>query len=109
MATGLFASKAVNSAGADGLFYGGGMTLLVKQATGVGIAIAIAVVGTLVISMIIKPITGLRVNEDEEDAGLDLALHGESAYAGPSLGSETEGSVLDMHFASQATPQLDQA
>jgi Amt family ammonium transporter len=81
VATGLFATKAVNSAGADGLFYNGGTELLVKQLIGVGVAIAVAVIGTLIIASIIKVIMGLRVDQEEEQAGLDLNQHGEMAYS----------------------------
>lgn len=81
IATGLFATKAVNSAGADGLFYNGGTELLVKQFIGVGVAIAVAVVGTLIIASVIKLVMGLRVDQEEEQAGLDLNQHGEMAYS----------------------------
>lgn len=86
LATGLFASKAINSAGADGLFYGGGFTLLGKQLVGIGIAVALAVVGTLLIGGILKATIGLRVSPEEETAGLDLTQHGESAYDTPAEG-----------------------
>lgn len=91
IATGVFAQKSINSLGADGLFFGGGASLLLKQLAGVGVAIAIAVAGTLIIGGILKATIGLRVAQDEEDAGLDLAQHGESGYAGPSTGSEHLG------------------
>jgi len=90
LATGLFASKAVNGAGADGLFAGGGTELVIKQLIGIGVAIALAVVGTLIIASILKAVMGLRVEDDAEVAGLDLAEHGESGYAGPATGSEQE-------------------
>ena len=89
IATGLFASKAINSLGADGLFYGGGFGLLGKQLVAIGIAVAMAVVGTLIIGGILKATIGLRVSRDEEDTGLDLTQHGEEGYSGPSDGSET--------------------
>jgi Amt family ammonium transporter len=84
LATGLFASKAINSAGAYGLFYGGGFALMGKQLAGVGVAIAIAVVGTLVIGGALKATMGLRISREEEDMGLDLTQHGEEGYSGPS-------------------------
>jgi Amt family ammonium transporter len=89
LATGLFASKAINSAGADGLFFGGGMALLGKQMVGVGIAIAIAVVGTLIIGGLLKATIGLRISRQDEEMGLDLTQHGEEGYTGPSSGSES--------------------
>ena len=80
LATGLFASKAVNSAGADGLFFGNPAQLGV-QAIAVLISVVFAFVGTLVILAIVAGITGLRVNEEEERLGLDLSQHDEKAYS----------------------------
>jgi Amt family ammonium transporter len=77
--TGVFASKAVNSAGNDGLLYGN-PSLLVTQITAVAITIAFAVVGTSVILLVLKAVMGLRVSEREERLGLDLSQHSESAY-----------------------------
>ncbi|MCW3053422.1 MAG: ammonium transporter [Chthonomonadales bacterium] len=91
LATGLFASKAINSLGADGLFNGGGMTLLGRQFIGVGIAVAYAAVGTLVLGLILKATMGLRATPEAEDAGLDLSQHGEEAYSTSSEGAERLG------------------
>jgi Amt family ammonium transporter len=77
--TGVFASKAINPAGNDGLLYGN-PSLLVTQIEAVGITIALAVVGTAVILMVLKAVMGLRVSEQEERMGLDLSQHSESAY-----------------------------
>ena len=79
LATGIFASKAINSAGADGLIYGN-VALMKAQLIAVGATIAFAVVGTAVILFVLKAVIGLRVNEDEERLGLDLSQHSESAY-----------------------------
>jgi Amt family ammonium transporter len=88
LATGLFAKAAVNSLGADGLFAGGGMALLGKQAIGVGVAVVWAALVTFVLALILKPTMGLKVSGEEEEAGLDLTQHGESAYAEPGYDSE---------------------
>jgi Amt family ammonium transporter len=77
--TGIFATKLVNPAGADGLLYGGA-GLLQKQAIAVAVGIALAVGMTVVILGVLKVAMGLRAEADDEQAGLDLALHGESAY-----------------------------
>ncbi len=78
--TGVFATTAINEAGADGLLYGN-PGQLGKQ--------AIAAVGTTVYSLIAtfvilfitdKLVGGLRVSEDEELSGLDLSQHSETAY-----------------------------
>ncbi len=79
LATGLFATKAVNPAGADGLFYGNAGQL-VKQLVGVGAGWGLAIAGTLVCLGIVRLVTGLRVTKEEEMSGLDISQHGESAY-----------------------------
>jgi ammonium transporter, Amt family len=76
---GVFASKAVNSAGADGLIYGGA-AFFGKQVIAVVAASAYAFIFTYVMLALINRITPVRVSEAEEIAGLDVALHGEKAY-----------------------------
>jgi Amt family ammonium transporter len=97
LATGLFASKAINSAGADGLFYGGGADLLGKQFLGVAVAILYAGGGTLILGLILKAVMGLRVDAESEDAGLDLTQHGEEAYGTLSEGAERMGAGHASH------------
>ena len=80
LATGLFASKAVNDAGANGLFYGNPGQLGV-QAVGVLATWAFAFVGSLVLLKVVDALVGLRVTEEEEFLGLDLSQHSENAYA----------------------------
>ena len=80
LATGLFASKAVNSAGADGLFFGNPAQLGI-QAMAVLVTMVFVFVGTLIILAIVAGITGLRVNEEDERLGLDLSQHDEKAYS----------------------------
>lgn len=96
LATGLFASVSVNEAGANGLFMGGGAGLLVRQLAGVGVAVALAVAGTLLIALPLKAVLGLRVASADEEAGLDLTQHGEAGYAGPSTGSENGAGAPDI-------------
>jgi len=79
LATGLFASKAVNSAGADGLFYGNPSQFLIQLLT-IGIVIVFAFGMTLLISKLIARVTPLRVSVNEEEVGLDISEHGERAY-----------------------------
>ncbi len=79
LATGLFASKAINPAGNDGLFFGN-PGLVVTQLVAVLATIAFAGIGTLVILMIVKAIFGLRLTPEDEMLGLDLSQHSESAY-----------------------------
>jgi ammonium transporter, Amt family len=80
LATGLFASKAVNAAGADGLFFGNPAQLGI-QAMAVLVSMVFAFVGTLIVLAVVGAITGLRVNEEEERTGLDLSQHDEKAYS----------------------------
>ena len=80
LATGLFASKAINSAGADGLFFGNPKQLII-QAMAVLVTWVFVFVGTFVVLAVVAAITGLRVNEEEEQSGLDLSQHDEKAYS----------------------------
>ncbi|MGZ8427449.1 MAG: ammonium transporter [Candidatus Binatia bacterium] len=79
LATGLFASKAVNAAGNDGLFFGNPGQLW-TQFISVVVTIVFAMVVTAIILAILKATMGLRVADDEERMGLDLTQHNERAY-----------------------------
>jgi Amt family ammonium transporter len=80
IATGLFASRAVNEAGADGLFYGNPGQLW-TQLLAVLATYVLAVVMTTIILKVVDALVGLRVTEEDEVAGLDLSQHSETAYA----------------------------
>ena len=92
LAIGLFGASAVNSIGLDGLFYGGGTALLVKQAVGVGLVAAYSFIATLIIGYAIEKTIGFRVKRDVEVAGIDLNEHAETAYEMTS--SSRGGSLL---------------
>jgi Amt family ammonium transporter len=79
--TGIFADLAFNEAGADGLFAGGGVALLGKQAAAVGVTLVFSFVLSYILLKVIDATVGLRVKEDEEVAGLDLSQHSEAGYA----------------------------
>ncbi|MDY6851743.1 MAG: ammonia channel protein, partial [Thermodesulfobacteriota bacterium] len=79
LATGLFASKAINSAGADGLFFGNPAQLGI-QAVSVIATIVFCFVMTLVILKVLDALVGLRVSDEDEVKGLDLSLHSETGY-----------------------------
>ena len=81
LATGIFATAAVNSAGADGLLLGNAMQFL-KQLVGVASVGAFAFGGTWVLGKLVDMTIGLRVGQMEETVGLDLSQHGERAYGG---------------------------
>jgi ammonium transporter, Amt family len=76
----LFASKAINAGGADGLFYGNPGQFGVQVLTAVVTAVFSAV-GSYVILKIVDGVTGLRIQPDEEATGLDLSQHNERAYS----------------------------
>ena len=79
IATGIFASVAVNSAGADGLINGNPQQLL-TQTIAVVVSWVYSGVMTFVILKVIDALVGLRVPEEEEVLGLDTTQHGEVAY-----------------------------
>ncbi len=81
LATGIFASVAVNSAGADGLLLGNWLQLG-KQFVGVATIWAFAFIATLILGKLIDITIGLRVGGMEETVGLDISQHGERAYGG---------------------------
>ena len=78
--TGVFATKAINSAGADGLLHGNPGQLGV-QALAVLITWVYSAVITFVLLKVIDLVIGLRPTEDGEESGLDVDQHGESAYS----------------------------
>jgi len=80
LATGLFAQKIYNAAGADGLFFGN-PSLFVSQFIGAVVTVIYSVVLTLIILKIIDAIVGIRVSSDEELQGLDISQHSEIGYS----------------------------
>ena len=80
LATGIFATVAVNSAGANGLIHGN-PGQLGAQAAAVGVTLGYSLIATLVILRVLDLVLGLRVSEEEEKIGLDMSQHGERAYA----------------------------
>ena len=80
LATGLFASKAVNSSAADGLFFGNPAQFVTQLIT-VLVTLIFAFVMTSLILILLKSTIGLRVSEEEEMKGLDISLHNETGYS----------------------------
>ena len=80
LATGLFATVAVNATGSNGLLYGN-TNLFFAQFVGVVVVGAYSFIGTYVILKVINIFSPLRVTPDEERKGLDLVEHGEEAYS----------------------------
>lgn len=80
IATGLFGQSSINSVARwDGLVFGD-YHLFMAQIIGIVITIAVAIVGTLICVAIVRLYTPLRVSIKEEQVGLDISQHGESAY-----------------------------
>ena len=102
LAIGFFGVSAVNSAGKDGLFYGGGWHLLGVQALGVVAVIAYTFTMTYLIGWGIDKTIGMRITRDAEIEGIDLTEHAESGYeldhAG---GSGSVGGILSSAVRSE--------
>jgi len=80
LATGLFASRAINPDGANGLFFGNPGQLGI-QAIAVLASWALAFVGSAILLKLVDAVMGLRITAEEEQDGLDLTQHDENAYA----------------------------
>jgi len=81
IATGIFATTTINSAGANGLYYGNAK-LLGFQLIAIVATIAYSGIMTFVLLKIINKFIPIRVSKQEELDGLDVSLHGEEAYGG---------------------------
>jgi Amt family ammonium transporter len=88
IATGIFASVAVNSSGPDGLVFGNSKLVLI-QLLAVVVVAAFTFVGSYLLLKFINIFVKLRVSPEEEDKGLDRSLHGERAY----VGDDVEGAI----------------
>jgi ammonium transporter, Amt family len=76
---GLLATEA-SPAGVNGLFYGGGVDQLWRQAVGAFAVLFYSLVVTLVLAFAVRALVGLRVSDDEEVTGIDETEHAESGY-----------------------------
>jgi Amt family ammonium transporter len=104
IATGLFASKEINPASADGLFFGNPEQLL-TQVIGVVASWAVAIIMTYALIKIISVFMPIRSTEDEENSGLDIAEHGEKAYAYQDLITDFTGGPAFMSVEA-ANPEI---
>jgi Amt family ammonium transporter len=80
LATGLFATRSVNHAASDGLFYGHPVQLPIQLAAAVAVAL-FAFGATYGVARVLDGLMGLRVSDREEEVGLDISEHAEQAYA----------------------------
>lgn len=101
IATGLWATKEVNPAGADGLFYGSS-DLLVAQLISIVVAYALAIVGSYILFKIVSSFMQVRADDAEEVAGLDIVEHGERGYAQAIM----TGNALDLSGAEAAVMKM---
>jgi Amt family ammonium transporter len=79
LATGLFASRAVNEAGADGLLYGN-PAQFASQLVGVAVSCLFAILMTVLLMKGLALFMKIRVDEAQENWGLDITEHGERGY-----------------------------
>jgi Amt family ammonium transporter len=98
LAVGLFAS-AVTTAGVDGLFYGGGVDQLWRQAVGAFAVLLYSLVLTLLIGVAIQKTIGFRCTEQDEITGIDSIEHAETAYDFASLGGGGGASLTSQAHA----------
>ena len=92
--TGVFASKAVNVAGNDGLFYGN-MEFFVTQLKAMAIAVAYSFVVSFLIFKFINFILPLRVSMEEEEKGLDATQHNENYVQGTLLVKNEASGIVE--------------
>jgi Amt family ammonium transporter len=89
---GIVGTVMIGFVGVDvGIFDGGGTEQLVKQVIGVGAVFAYSFIATMIIGKIVDLTIGFRISQDQEVAGIDLAIHAERAYE---LSDNGQGSVL---------------
>jgi Amt family ammonium transporter len=84
--TGVFATKAVNAAGADGLFYGGGFHQVGVQAIAVLVTVLLSGAVTSAIIVVLRATIGVTGSIADELTGMDASEHGEEAYHAGDLG-----------------------
>ena len=84
---GVFATRAVNANGRDGLLAGGGLQLLGEQALAIGVTMIFSFSVSFALAKVIDATIGLRVTPDEEIEGLDTTQHAETGYNLRELGS----------------------
>jgi Amt family ammonium transporter len=80
LAVGLFASTSIDPSGANGLFTGGGYTLLLHQAVTLMVVLVYSFGVTYLLGQVVERMIGNRVSAREEEQGLDLTQHGERGY-----------------------------
>ena len=93
--TGIFATKTVNAAGADGLMYGN-LAFFLTQVKGLLIVVAYSAGASFLIFKIINMIEPLRVSSEEEELGLDASQHDEKYVQGTLLVPQSNGELAEV-------------
>jgi Amt family ammonium transporter len=101
---GLFATRAVNPAGANGAFYGD-VAQLGRQAIAVGVTIVYSFVMSMILLKVTDMLVGLRVSERDELTGLDLSQHAESAYSLGDTGTFVPHAAAHMPSSRPSPPE----
>src|SRR5688572_15786624 len=90
--TGIFATKTVNGAGADGLFYGNS-AFFITQLQGLAIVVAYSFIASFLIFKFINLVMPMRVSTADEELGLDASQHNEKYLQGTLLVKNSNGTV----------------
>jgi Amt family ammonium transporter len=93
--TGIFATKSVNAAGAEGLFFGN-PAFFITQLKGLGIAVGYSLSVSFLIFKLINVIEPLRVSSEEEELGLDASQHNEKYVQGTLLVPQPNGKLAEV-------------
>ncbi len=93
--TGVFATKAVNAAGADGLFYGNA-TFFLTQLKGLAVVVAYSSAASFGIFKLINLVEPIRVSEEDEELGLDASQHDENYVQGTLLVPQSNGKLKEV-------------
>jgi Amt family ammonium transporter len=99
---GITDSKILNAS--EGLFYGGGLTQLGRQFLGSAVVTLYSFAIAAVIALIIKAAKGLRVTEEAEISGIDIADHGETGYDLTPAGGSGGGGAFAMAGLTHSSP-----
>ena len=93
-------------AGVSGLFYGGGVDQLWRQAVGAGAVLLYSLVATTIIALLVKFTIGLRLDDEAEANGIDEAEHAETAYDFATLGGGSGAGKRSTYDPTGKTPAV---
>ncbi|HEY9417347.1 MAG TPA: ammonium transporter [Pseudonocardia sp.] len=96
---GFFGSTTVNSLSANGLFYGGGLTQLWKQAIAAGVVMVYSFVTAFIFAFVIQKTIGFRADVESEVTGVDEGEHAETAYDFSTIGGRASAGLSALSAA----------